>query len=145
MADSFSTSGLKPDLAAGEAVIRRISQRPSEEARREYPRFAVELEVSLGSEHNFYSGLVENLSVGGVFIATHVSKPVGSLVEVSLRLPGSEDSYAMTGEVRWVRPYSEEGGMPPGLGVRFLSLPAGAEQLIARFLAQREPLFFDED
>ncbi|HEU5076246.1 MAG TPA: hypothetical protein VFU02_18765, partial [Polyangiaceae bacterium] len=36
------------------------------------PRAAVELDVSLGSDHNFYAGFVENLSAGGVFVATHL-------------------------------------------------------------------------
>lgn len=145
MADSFSTSRLNPEPSTGEAVIRRISQRPSEAPRREHPRFAVDLEVNLGSEHNFYAGLVENLSAGGVFIATHVSKPVGSVVELSLRLPGSAEPWQLAGEVRWVRLYSEHSDAPPGLGVRFLSVPPEAERSIVRFLSEREPLFFDED
>jgi uncharacterized protein (TIGR02266 family) len=145
MADNISVSRFKPDVSAGEAIIRRISQRPADAVRREHPRFAVELQVNLASEHNFYSGLVENLSVGGVFIATHISKPVGSIVELTLGLPGRDEPWPVAGEVRWVRLYSEQSDVPPGLGVRFLSLPEGAEQLIARFLAHREPLFFDED
>ena len=41
------------------------------DTRRGHHRFSVDLDVSLGSDHNFYSGFAENLSVGGVFVATH--------------------------------------------------------------------------
>jgi len=44
---------------------------PAAEARRAHVRHDVELEVSLESESNFYMGLTENLSEGGLFIAIH--------------------------------------------------------------------------
>ena len=50
-----------------------------------------------------------------------------------------------SGEVRWVRLYNEQSDTSPGLGIRFLDLPPGATAAIDRFLAQREPLFFDDD
>jgi hypothetical protein len=31
------------------------------------------------------------------------------------------------------------------MGVRFISLEAGAEQLIEEFLARREPMFYDDE
>ncbi len=97
------------------------------------------------SEHNLYAGLAENLSAGGLFIATHKLQKVGSKIELSLRMPGSEEEFPIVGEVRWVRLYNEQSDTSPGLGVRFLELPAGAAAAIERFLAQREPLFFDDE
>src|SRR3954469_2560354 len=44
--------------------------------RREHDRFEVDLQVSVLSEHNLYAGLAENLSAGGLFIATHQLQPV---------------------------------------------------------------------
>jgi Tfp pilus assembly protein PilZ len=103
--------------------------------RREHDRFGVELDVTVTSEHNFYAGFVENMSVGGVFIATHQLKPVGSRLEP---IKGA-------GEVRWVRVYSEASNVPPGMGIKFDPLAAEAVRAIEEFLAQREPLFYDED
>ena len=34
-------------------------------------RFDLEVKVDLESDHNFYTGLTQNISSGGVFIATH--------------------------------------------------------------------------
>ncbi len=123
---------------------RTTSQAP-ESVRREHERFSVDLEVSLGSEHNFYAGLAENLSAGGVFIATHRLQKVGSKIDVSLRLPDTQEPFRLVGEVRWVRVYNEQSDTPPGLGIRFTELSSEVTTAINRFLDQREPLFFDDD
>src|SRR6516225_2122084 len=60
-----------------------VAATASENRRRE-DRFSVELEISLETEHNFYAGFVENLSHAGLFIATHVVRPIGSHVEFSI-------------------------------------------------------------
>jgi len=101
--------------------------------------------VSVLSEHNFYAGLAENISAGGLFIATHQLQKVGSRIELSVRMPDSDDVFQIAGEVRWVRLYNEHSDTPPGLGVCFTELPAGAAAAINRFLGQREPLFFDDE
>jgi uncharacterized protein (TIGR02266 family) len=128
----------------GSASQRSDSVAP-EGVRREHDRFTVELEVNVTSENNLYAGLAENLSAGGVFIATHTLHRVGSKIELSLRMPDSDEEFEIVGEVRWVRVYNEHSDTSPGFGVRFLSLPAGAAAAIDRFLAQREPLFFDDE
>ena len=116
-----------------------------EDVRREHARASVELEVNLGSEHNFYAGLAENLSAGGVFVATHNLQKVGSKIDLSLRMPDSEEVFQLVGEVRWVRVYNVHSDTPPGLGIRFIELSPAAAAAIERFLGQREPLFFDDD
>ena len=117
----------------------------TDDVRREHERYSVDLKVSVLSEHNFYAGLAENLSAGGLFVATHQLQKVGSKIELSLRLPDSEQTFEIQGEVRWVRLYNDQSDTPPGLGIRFLDLPPGAAEAIGRFLAQREPLFFDDE
>ncbi|MGC4065659.1 MAG: TIGR02266 family protein [Polyangiaceae bacterium] len=113
--------------------------------RREHPRYKVELDVSLGSDHNFYVGFVENLSSGGVFIATHMLKAVGEVFELTIHLPNSATAVKGVGEVRWIREYSERSNVPPGMGIRFIQLESDAKALIEEFLSRREPMFFDED
>lgn len=112
--------------------------------RREHTRYSVDLDVSVTSEHNFYAGFVENLSVGGVFIATHQLKPVGERLRFSVHLPTLEQPIRGTGEVRWVRVFSEGSDVPPGMGIKFDALDAASQRSIEAFLAQREPLFYDE-
>jgi uncharacterized protein (TIGR02266 family) len=114
-------------------------------ARREHSRFMVDLDVTVTSEHNFYAGFVENMSAGGIFIATHQLKPAGSRLEFCVNLPDREKPIRGVGVVRWVRVYSEASNVPPGMGIKFDQLDAESVAAIEEFLAQREPLFYDED
>jgi uncharacterized protein (TIGR02266 family) len=127
-----------------EASIRSMAPGADTSPRREHSRFAVDLDVTVGSDHNFYAGFAENLSAGGVFIATHKLKPVGSKIELTINLPDDIQLHA-TGEVRWIRVFNERSDTPPGMGVKFSDLEVEAVEAIQRFLARRDPLFFDDD
>lgn len=108
--------------------------------RRGTPRYQVDLDVSLGSDHNFYAGFTENLSVTGVFVATHRLRPVGDTFEICIHLPDGTEVRGI-GQVRWIRVYDEVNATPPGMGVRFIELEADAAESIERFLTQRNPLY----
>src|SRR5512142_3495795 len=86
-------------------------------SRRKAARYWVELDVTLNSEHNFYTGLVENISQGGVFIATHRQQSIGDIMDLSIRIPNSKAVIRGTGEVRWISDFSEQSNTPPGVGV----------------------------
>jgi uncharacterized protein (TIGR02266 family) len=128
----------------GEATIRSMLPEEDPAHRREHSRFAVDLDVTVGSDHNFYAGFAENLSAGGVFIATHKLKPAGSKIELCINLPDGAQIRA-EGEVRWIRIFNEHSDTPPGMGVRFTNLAPASVTLIQSFLSRREPLFFDDD
>ncbi|HKQ68354.1 MAG TPA: TIGR02266 family protein [Polyangiaceae bacterium] len=115
------------------------------EARRAHARHDVELEVTLESETNFYQGLTENLSEGGLFIATHLVRPLGTSIEVSLKLPNLAEPIRAVGTVRWIREYSDTSDTSPGMGVRFEQIEPEQQERIREFVAARPPLFHDED
>ena len=102
-------------------------------------RVAIETDVSLESDSQFFSGLTGNLSAGGVFVATYRQLPVGCTVVLTLTLPDGE--LRVKGTVRWSRDTSS--GASPGLGVAFDELPPGASERIARFCELRAPLLHD--
>lgn len=104
-------------------------------------RHTVEIEVGIASESNFYLGFTENLSSGGVFVATYVTKPLGSKVEVALAFPSGEE-LRVPGVVRWLRDATTDGW--PGMGVQFESLSPEDEAKVRKFLSLREPMFYDE-
>lgn len=114
--------------------------------RRQHQRHAIALEVEIDdtSDHNFYTGITLDLSEGGVFVATHLEKRIGTLVDLVLHLPGTTEPLRCSGEVRWVRAYSESSDSPPGLGIRFVALDPSAHASIQRFLSDRAPLFYDD-
>jgi uncharacterized protein (TIGR02266 family) len=127
-----------------EATILSVAPMSAGSHRREHSRFSVDLDVTVGSDHNFYAGFAENLSAGGVFIATHKLKPVGSKIELSINLPDSVTVRAL-GEVRWIRVFNEQSDTPPGMGVKFLEIEESCVTAIQGFLSRRDPLFFDDE
>lgn len=114
---------------------------PPERERRAYPRVALEIEVTLGSESQFYAGLTGDVSEGGIFVSTYQAIPVGERVSVSFKLPNGETKA--TGVVRWMRPASE--GAPPGLGISFDELSENGRELVRAFCEERPPLYYDVD
>ncbi len=108
---------------------------------RRAPRALVELEVGIASESNFYIGLTENISAGGVFVATYASKPIGAKVDVALSFANGEE-IRLPGIVRWTREASAGGW--PGMGVQFERLTPDDEAKIRRFIKLRDPLFFED-
>ena len=123
------------------AVAPAPSSRPSVRA---HERRAVELEVDFASDSNFYVGFAENLSGGGVFVATYVLRPIGTVLDLSVQLAGDAEPLHVRGEVRWTREPSRSGDLWPGMGVRFQALSPQDEARIRAFLDTRDPLFFDE-
>ena len=104
-------------------------------------RHTVEIEVGIASDSNLYVGFTENLSEGGVFVATYALKPLGEKVEVALAF-ASGDQLRVPGVVRWLRNASADNW--PGMGVQFEALSPDDEEKIRKFLALRDPLFYDD-
>ena len=104
-------------------------------------RLEIEVEVTLESDHNFYTGFTQNISAGGLFIATEQLLPVGAQFGVKFALTTSTEPIAVDVDVvvRWVRE-SEVCGM----GVQFVSLPDETAAAINRFLMQRDSIFYDQ-
>jgi uncharacterized protein (TIGR02266 family) len=111
---------------------------------RQHARHEVNLEVSLASEHNFYNGFSENISEGGIFIATHDPLPMGEVVQLSFKLPSGHE-VNVHGEVRWIRDAHVMGDATPGMGLKFNDLSEEDRVAIENFLERREPLFHDEE
>ena len=107
-------------------------------------RAPLEIEVTLESEHNFYCGITNDISEGGVFVATYQPPEVGEIVELELQLPSAGRSFRVLGEVRWLRePRASCDGCPPGCGLRFVDLGADAQAAIADFVRERDTVLYE--
>src|SRR5947209_3659544 len=102
------------------------------------------LEISLGSASNFWVASADNISEGGVFIATRELKPIGSQMEMTIRLPDPFGLVWTTGQVRWIRETAANADAPLGMGIRFESLSEESLRAIRGFLASRPPISLDE-
>ena len=126
------------------ANFRNSSQAQQDvDGHRAHPRVAAEVPVALFSEHNFYSGLTENISEGGVFIATYQTLPVGTELELTIVLYETT-RIKVVGEVRWIREHNELSPETlPGIGVQFVSLPQTARVAIEQFIEGRSTMLYD--
>lgn len=100
-------------------------------------------DVSLYSDTNFWSGYSEDVSEGGLFVATYTPHPIGTQLEVTFELPTGH-AIRTRGEVRWTRE-TQESGPRPGMGIRFLELSAEDLVAIRKFVKHRAPMFWDDD
>jgi uncharacterized protein (TIGR02266 family) len=116
--------------------------KPSSKERREHTRIEVQVEVSLESTTQLYTGLTGDLSEGGVFVPTWQEVPVGSEIDLELTLPNG--TIRTRSVVRWRREMSTlTPDVPPGVGIGFLEMDDDARELLSEFCASREPLYYD--
>ncbi len=108
------------------------------------PRLNIEVEVDLESDNTFYTGLTENISEGGLFVATFDLHPVGTEFNVSLTLEGMPTIEARA-EVRWLREsHTASRDYAMGMGMRFLDLAEDDRATIQAFMECRAPLYMEE-
>jgi uncharacterized protein (TIGR02266 family) len=111
--------------------------------RRTTPRAELHAEIGFRSDTNFYVGFTEDISEGGLFVATHMLRPVGEELELCFTLPNGHE-VKLAGVVRWLRDphdYSEEAR--PGMGVQFRDVSGVDLAMIREFVALRDPMFFE--
>ncbi len=86
---------------------------------RKSPRAPMLLKVEYGSTTEFINDYTENISGGGVFIATTAEFDLGHEIDFAISFPGLLDPIPCKGVVRWRRAQDtpEE---PAGIGVQFL-------------------------
>ena len=113
--------------------------------RRQQPRVSVQVRVTLSSESNFFTGFTDNISEGGLFVATHDLLPIGQILELEFRLPDADEPICVEAKVRWHRTReSAYDGTPVGFGAQFINIDESDQTFLEKFVAEREPLFFPE-
>lgn len=117
---------------------------PESHPARKSARVGLEADVGFQSESNFFTGFSEDLSDGGLFVATFNLLKLHSAVTVTFTLPDGHLVVAQ-GRVAWVREYNEATpDLSPGMGVRFEGLSEADMQSIRSFLRKRAPMFYTE-
>ena len=107
-------------------------------------RAALEANVGVSSETNFYVGFSGEIAEGGVFVATYNTLDVGSPVAVTVTLPGGFE-FRVPAHVHFVRdPMDMSDEAEPGMGVKFEQLSGEQRELVLRFIRKRAPMFYDD-
>jgi len=111
---------------------------------RQHTRVPLEVEVTLESDDNFWTGITNDISQGGLFVAMQATPAIGEQIELSLKMPGEPIAWRITGVVRWLRDLrASSEGCPPGCGVQFVGLAPEVLLGIMAFVRQRDTLFYD--
>jgi len=117
---------------------------PAPHPGRKKPRVALDADIGFQSDTNFYTGFSEDLSDGGLFIATYNLLPVGAEVTINFTLPDGHLVVAK-GYVTWVREFNDTTpDVAPGIGVQFDGLTENDMKSIRSFLRKRAPMFYAE-
>ena len=91
-----------------------------------------EVMVGVSSDEGTFSGWGTNLSVGGVFVNSQHSPPVGTRVSILLQLPGHSECK-LPGRVAWAQP-SGPGVDEPGMGIEFLDVDDETRTLVGQMV-----------
>ncbi|MEW5855618.1 MAG: TIGR02266 family protein [Myxococcota bacterium] len=98
-------------------------------------RFPVSMQISYKTDSTFVTDFTDDISQGGVFIVTANPMPLGTLVPLKMKVPGSLLPLKLKGVVCWHRKKS-----PEGMGLKFVfeteSQKKKVEKLVARMKAQ---------
>ena len=135
---------VKKKPPAAETLYSR-SKEANEPGARKFSRHPVKVEVGYATEHNFFTGFMENLSSGGLFVATHAPAEIDDVLEIAFSVPGLGRATVAMCQVQWVRDYSPDlPDMIPGMGLRFIELTSEARAAVELFIRHREPIFFTD-
>jgi|SRR5215471_288564 len=103
------------------------------------PRMAIRLLVSFEANSSFYVGLTDNLSEGGVFIATRGLQSLGTRINLGILIP-EQEPLRVQGTVMWQRPSGPTKGGLPGMGIRFDDLSSYDRTRIRDLIDEQESL-----
>jgi uncharacterized protein (TIGR02266 family) len=129
-----TTSEVAIPVAVHEGIERRLA-----------PRVALCVEVGFLGHSNFYAGFTEDISEGGLFVATHLLKEVGTELTLTFTLP-KKHVVTVVGIVRWLRdPHDLSSEPAPGMGIQVLKISGVDLAMIQDLIALRYPPFHDVD
>jgi len=105
------------------------------------PRVKKRLPCTLGHADRHQTGLILNLSQGGLFVQTNMPAEPGSLIDIGFRDPSGEADIDLHGAVIWRRRVSSRmtGRTESGMGVRLLGGTPAYAELLTAFLRRAEP------
>ncbi len=108
--------------------------------RRKFRRTDVMLKVRYAAARDFLVDYTENVSSGGLFIATEEPFSEGDIIDFEISFPGLLSPIPLSGRVTWRRPAG--GGEPVGIGVEVIGEPGDHRPLsvlVTRLQQQDEP------
>jgi uncharacterized protein (TIGR02266 family) len=103
----------------------------SEEARRtrEHPRYEVSAYVDYTGTEVLLYHRIQNISLGGICIASPSIEEVGTLVDLVINFPELGTSLALRGEVVWANRES-----PQDMGIRYVDMDDEKRETLRQYI-----------
>jgi uncharacterized protein (TIGR02266 family) len=105
--------------------------------RRRFPRADIMLKVQYRHAKDFLADYTENISAGGVFIATDEQFEKGTELDFEVSFPGLLDPIPLKGLVKWCRP-ARSAEEPAGIGIQFEQEQAVSKGPLAQLVTKLE-------
>ena len=97
--------------------------------RRKNERVPISLEVRYATQQGFVSDWIMNLSRGGMFVHSDSPLPVGTVISITLIVPGGQP-IEIEGEVKWVVQRSPSAAVIPGMGVKITNISDESRKIL---------------
>lgn len=111
--------------------------------RRQFKRVTLKTSVDLQSSTNFYSGLSNDISEGGLFVATYNLLPGGTEMEIIFSLPDKGQPIRALARVMWIREHLPDSDGHPGMGLEFVELREEDRRRIVNFVTLRATMLYE--
>lgn len=104
--------------------------------RRRFTRAHLKAQIDWEKDLNEYSGFTENISEGGVFVATPNHLPMGEPVELRVEMQDGS-TVTLRARVAWIRPGTDE--EMTGMGLQFVNPPEDLVNRIRNYVEAGDP------
>ncbi len=114
-----------------------------ESNRRQFKRVTLKTSVNLQSNTNFYSGLANDISEGGIFVATYNLLPADTEIDIIFSLPDQGEPIRTLVRVMWFREHLPDSDGHPGMGLEFVNLAEEDRRRIVAFVGIRATILYE--
>jgi len=106
------------------------------EEKREEKRFKIQIWAEEKRNNAVYYHLLTNLSKKGLFIEKRLPFPVGSTIQLELKLPDSDEKIIIKGDI--IGNYQDPSSNNMGAGLEFVDMDQEVIDKIGKFLEKYE-------
>jgi hypothetical protein len=113
-----------------------IERKSDEDLRRSSQRMRMEAMVTYRLDGKEYGNLAADISQDGIFIRTFIPPPVGTCLELTVRLPDDMGGYSVDLEGKVVRVVQGDDPRKNGMGVHFTAIHAKDPESVRHMVAR---------
>ena len=140
-----------PDETPAGPVLRMVGDEVIDKIRRDEVRYEADFKVRMPTIEKLHEFMTRDISAGGIFLRTKRAVEAGTVVQVLVIHPETEQEFGLAGKV--VRVHNDESGNPTGLGIKFTGLDNETTADLRQFVVSGVPddlldvgdFLFDDD